>query len=136
MPALPAPSSLVPPHRPPRSGDVLFIGPKASVQFAGSRAIAFRVIRVDDRPTYDGWIWLDGFELNPQGEAFERRKIFVMVEGLLDWEAVRRAAALRRLEQEKAGSAGSVEAAGRRAARGRNSRLPGASAVRRVPVRR
>ncbi len=106
------------------------------MQFAGSRAIVFRVIRPVDRSTYDGWVWLDGFELNPQGEAFERRQIFVMVEGLLDWESLRRAAVLRRLEQERAGSAGSVEAAGRRAVRGRNSRLPGASAVRRVPVQR
>ncbi len=124
---MPVPSAMVPPQRLPRSGDVLFIGPKASVQFAGDRAIVFRVIRVDPRPTYDGWIWLEGFELNPAGDAFARRKIFVMVEGLLDWETMRRAAVLRRLEQDRA--------AARRAGRARNGRSPG-SGVRRVPVPR
>jgi hypothetical protein len=42
----------------------------------------FRVIRVHDWPTYEGWIWLDGYELNATGDAVERRSIFVQVNGL------------------------------------------------------
>lgn len=64
----------------PRSGDVLHITRAASVQFASP--MLFRVIRVHDWPTYDGWIWLDGYELNSAGDAVERRSIFVQVAGL------------------------------------------------------
>jgi hypothetical protein len=52
----------------------------ASVQFAAP--LLFRVIRVHDWPTYEGWIWLDGYELNSAGDAVERRSIFVQVSGL------------------------------------------------------
>jgi hypothetical protein len=64
----------------PRSGDVLEVTRAASVQFA--RPLLFRVIRVHDWPTYDGWVWLDGYELNAAGDAVERRSIFVQVDGL------------------------------------------------------
>lgn len=111
----------VPPHRPPCSRDVLFLGPKASVQFGGDRAIVFRVIRVQQGLCTVGWVWLDGFELNPQGDALERRTVFVQLAGCLDWETVRRAAVLRRLEREGA-------AAVRRAQHARNGRVPGQTA--------
>ena len=65
----------------PRSGDVVRVTRAASVQF--SSPMLFRVIRVHDWPTYDGWVWLDGYELNSIGEATERRSIFVQVDGLL-----------------------------------------------------
>jgi hypothetical protein len=52
----------------------------ASVQFAVP--MLFRVIRVHDWPTYDGWLWLDGYELNAAGDAVERRSIFVQLSGL------------------------------------------------------
>jgi hypothetical protein len=42
----------------------------------------FRVIRVHDWSTYDGWAWLDGYELNSSGDAVDRRSIFVQVGGL------------------------------------------------------
>jgi hypothetical protein len=42
----------------------------------------FRVIRVHDWSTYDGWAWLDGYELNAAGDAVDRRSIFVQVGGL------------------------------------------------------
>jgi hypothetical protein len=42
----------------------------------------FRVIRVHDWQTYDGWAWLDGYQLNSVGDAVERRSIFVQVNGL------------------------------------------------------
>jgi hypothetical protein len=64
----------------PRSGDVLHVTRQASVQFADP--LLFRVIRVHDWPTYDGWVWLDGYELNASGDAVERRSIFVQVNGL------------------------------------------------------
>ncbi|WP_436522476.1 hypothetical protein [Actinoplanes sp. HUAS TT8] len=63
-----------------RSGEVLRVGSAASVQFAVP--ILFRVIRVHDWTTYDGWIWLDGYEINSAGDAVDRRSIFVQVKGL------------------------------------------------------
>jgi hypothetical protein len=42
----------------------------------------FRVIKVLDWPTYDGWIWLEGYELNTAGDAVSRRSIFVQKAGL------------------------------------------------------
>jgi hypothetical protein len=64
----------------PRSGDVLRVTRAASVQFASP--LLFRVIRVHDWSTYDGWCWLDGYELNATGDAVSRRSIFVRVDGL------------------------------------------------------
>jgi hypothetical protein len=66
----------------PRPGDVLRLGREASVQFAGASAIRLRVIHVDDRPTYRGWCWLDGYQLDNSGEAVQRRTIYVQVAGL------------------------------------------------------
>ncbi|MCG5436207.1 hypothetical protein PSH25_006536 [Micromonospora sp. PSH25] len=66
---------------PSREGrDLLIVGRAASVQF--SRPIRFRVIRQLDWITYDGWVWLDGYELDGQGDAVARRSIFVMMAGL------------------------------------------------------
>ena len=67
----------------PRPGDVVRVGAEASVQFAGDRAFLFRVIRVDGRSTYDGWVWLDGYVLGPAGNAERRRRIFVCQDGLV-----------------------------------------------------
>jgi hypothetical protein len=49
----------------------------------------FRVIRVHDWPTYDGWAWLDGYQLDASGDAVERRSIFVQLTGLQPIAAVR-----------------------------------------------
>lgn len=65
-----------------RPGDVVHVGADASVQFSGDRALTFRVIRVDPRVTYDGWIWLDGYVVGPAGNALQRRRIFVRQDGL------------------------------------------------------
>jgi hypothetical protein len=67
----------------PQPGDVLFVGGAASVQFQGDRALTFRVIRVDPRRTYEGWLWIDGYVLDAAGDAVERRVIFVRLEGLV-----------------------------------------------------
>ena len=63
-------------------GDVLHVDGDASVQFQGARSFRFRLIRVDPRSTYDGWIWLEGYVLGPAGNALQRRRIFVRRDGL------------------------------------------------------
>lgn len=67
-------------NRTPRAGEVLHVGPAASVQFAVP--ILFRVIRGLDRSTYEGWIWLRGYELTAGGTAVDQRDIWVQVRGL------------------------------------------------------
>lgn len=67
----------------PCSGDVLQVTRAASVQFV--KPLLFRVIRVHDWPTYDGWVWLDGYELNAAGDAVDRRSIFVQKSGLREF---------------------------------------------------
>ncbi|WFE63193.1 hypothetical protein [Micromonospora sp. WMMD714] len=69
----------------PRSGDVLYVTRAASVQFL--KPITFRVIRVLDWPTYDGWLWLDGYQMNASGDAVSRRSIFVQQAGLTQLRA-------------------------------------------------
>ena len=66
----------------PRSGDIVWICERASVQFAGDSAFWFRVIRLPDWPTYYGWVWLEGYVLDKQGDAALRRTIFVQMAGL------------------------------------------------------
>jgi len=64
----------------PRPGDVLLVTRDASVQFL--EPILFRVIAVSARSAYDGWLWLSGYQLRPDGTATERRDIFVQADGL------------------------------------------------------
>ncbi|GIF11631.1 hypothetical protein FHX34_102143 [Actinoplanes teichomyceticus] len=65
-----------------RTGDVIHVTRAASVQFA-THPILFRVIRVLNWTTYEGWVWLDGYELNAAtGDAVDRRTIFVQPAGL------------------------------------------------------
>ncbi|WP_255609207.1 hypothetical protein [Micromonospora sp. PLK6-60] len=63
-----------------KAGALLRVGKRASVQFV--RPFNFRLIRVLDWVTYDGWIWLDGYQLDDRGDAVARRSIFVMKAGL------------------------------------------------------
>ncbi|MFY1587326.1 hypothetical protein ACN267_22775 [Micromonospora sp. WMMD734] len=61
----------------------MLIDRRASVQFIGDRALWLRVTSVDDRPTYDGWVWLTGYSINrATGEALARREVFVRIAGL------------------------------------------------------
>ncbi|MFY1635088.1 hypothetical protein ACN27F_17745 [Solwaraspora sp. WMMB335] len=70
-------------HTPePKPGDVLVIGRQASVQFADDRGFRFRVISVDRQWTYQGWVWLAGYVINRDGNAVDRREIFVQRRGL------------------------------------------------------
>lgn len=63
-----------------RAGDLLHLTRAASVQFV--RPITFRLIRVLDRPTFDGWLWLDGYQVDKKGDAVARRELFVQEAGL------------------------------------------------------
>nr|WP_232625049.1 hypothetical protein [Micromonospora sagamiensis] len=64
----------------PGAGDLVLVTRAASVQFV--TPIMFRVIRVLDWVTYDGWVWLDGYQLDRKGDAVARRSIFVQPAGL------------------------------------------------------
>jgi hypothetical protein len=66
----------------PKPGDVLHVGNDASVQFSGDRSLLFRVIKVCDRPTYEGWVWLTGYAIDRAGNAVDRREIYVQRAGL------------------------------------------------------
>ncbi|MEV4497786.1 hypothetical protein AB0J84_19095 [Micromonospora arborensis] len=65
-----------------RPGDVLLIGEACSVQFAGDRALRLRLVRVDQRPTYHGWVWLAGYVLDNKGLAIDKREVYVQQAGL------------------------------------------------------
>ncbi|WP_405112677.1 hypothetical protein [Micromonospora sp. NBC_01405] len=64
-----------------KAGDVLHITRACSVQFI--RPIMFRLIKArTDLITYDGWVWLEGYELDAKGDAVARRELFLIKEGL------------------------------------------------------
>ncbi|MEQ4300860.1 hypothetical protein ABNF97_05615 [Plantactinospora sp. B6F1] len=75
----------------PRPGDLLRIDGRASVQFSGDRALVFRVVSVDPKPTYHGWVWLSGYVLDGRGEAVGKREVYVQLAGLRRHTATRRA---------------------------------------------
>ncbi|MFG2060877.1 hypothetical protein ACGFIK_05605 [Micromonospora sp. NPDC048871] len=66
----------------PSPGDLLRIDGRASVQFAGDRALTLRVVSVSDRHAYDGWVWLTGYVLSRRGNATTKREIYVQLAGL------------------------------------------------------
>ncbi|MEU7617563.1 hypothetical protein AB0B27_15950 [Micromonospora rifamycinica] len=62
------------------AGDLLHLTRDASVQF--SRPITVRVIRVrTDWHTYDGWVWIDAYQLDAAGDAVRRRTLYLMPSG-------------------------------------------------------
>ncbi|MFG1678393.1 hypothetical protein [Micromonospora sp. NPDC049282] len=64
-----------------KGGDVLQLTRSASVQFV--RPIIVHVIReIIDRHCYDGWTWIEAYELNAKGEAAAKRELFVQPDGL------------------------------------------------------
>lgn len=67
---------------PPQPGDLLVIDGRASVQFAGDRALLLRVTAVSQTPTYHGWIWLSGYVVDQSGHATDKREIYVQLAGL------------------------------------------------------
>ncbi|WP_233599956.1 hypothetical protein [Micromonospora sp. M71_S20] len=64
------------------TADLFVVDGRASVQFAGDRALTFRVVSVCDQPAYAGWIWLTGYVLGRRGEATAKREIYVQLAGL------------------------------------------------------
>ncbi len=64
-----------------RAGEAIRLDRRASPQFV--RPITVRVIRALDRPTYDGWVWLEGYELNDSGNAVRRRQLYVRFDGVV-----------------------------------------------------
>ncbi|WP_223884258.1 hypothetical protein [Micromonospora craniellae] len=66
----------------PVPGDLLRIDGRASVQFAGDRALTLRVVSTSDRQAYDGWIWLTGYVIDRHGNATAKREIYVQLAGL------------------------------------------------------
>ncbi|WP_433127858.1 hypothetical protein ACQPWW_33900 [Micromonospora sp. CA-240977] len=63
------------------AGDVVLLTTDASVQFL--RPICVRIIReLPERITYDGWVWIEGYELNAAGDARARRELYVRREGV------------------------------------------------------
>ncbi|PZG22314.1 hypothetical protein C1I95_05710 [Micromonospora craterilacus] len=66
--------------RTPRpSPGVYVLTREASPQFL--LPILVRVIRTLDRPTYDGWVWIDCYQLDRHGDATARRSLFLMPAG-------------------------------------------------------
>ncbi|MEU7587898.1 hypothetical protein AB0A95_16550 [Micromonospora sp. NPDC049230] len=64
-----------------RAGDVVHLTTDASVQFL--RPISVRIIReLPERITYDGWVWIEGYELDAAGDARARRELYVRREGV------------------------------------------------------
>ncbi|GIJ75730.1 hypothetical protein SAMN05443287_103642 [Micromonospora phaseoli] len=53
---------------------------EASPQFC--EPIVVRVIRQLDRPTYDGWAWVEVYQLDRHGDATVRRSLFLMPAGM------------------------------------------------------
>lgn len=59
-----------------RAGVLVYVTRKASPQFV--KPILFRLIRVrTEWITYDGWAWLDGYQIDAKGDAVARRLIYV-----------------------------------------------------------
>lgn len=69
-----------PPQVTINGGALLLVDRDASVQFL--TPIMFRVIKELPLSTYEGWVWLDGYQLNAAGDAVQRRSIFVQRHGL------------------------------------------------------
>ncbi|MEU7618884.1 hypothetical protein AB0B27_22700 [Micromonospora rifamycinica] len=67
---------------PPRPGELLIVDRAASVQFAGERALRFRVVSVGEIVPYRAWLWLTGYVLDRHDRAVARREIFVRLDGL------------------------------------------------------
>ncbi|QOC92703.1 hypothetical protein [Micromonospora craniellae] len=62
------------------SPGVYLLTREASPQF--STPVLVRVIRKLDRPTYDGWAWVDVYQLDRHGDATARRALFLKPAGM------------------------------------------------------
>lgn len=65
-----------------KAGQLLELDRAASPQFA-ARTVRLRVVReLTDRPTYHGWLWLAGYELDARGDAIRLRELYVRRAGI------------------------------------------------------
>lgn len=62
-----------------RAGESVRLDRSCSPQLV--RPVVVRVIRVLDRPTYPGWVWMEGYELDASGDALRRRQLFIRQDG-------------------------------------------------------
>ncbi|WP_433535052.1 hypothetical protein ACQPZK_23465 [Micromonospora sp. CA-249363] len=91
-------------ERPMKAGDLVHLTTAASVQFL--RPIVVRVIReLPERHTYDGWVWIEGYQLNAAGDAVARRELYVRRAGVC-WLVL--PAAPAKLAQRRPGCRGPV----------------------------
>ncbi|WFE38776.1 hypothetical protein [Micromonospora sp. WMMD998] len=86
----------------PKVGDLVQVTRAASPQFV--KPIMFRVIRQLEWTTYDGWVWLDGYQLDRHGDAVARRSLFVKPAALV----IQRRPPMRRLTKQHGRSSARV----------------------------
>lgn len=55
-----------------QAGELLWVDRSASVQFV--EPILIRLIRVLDQPTYDGWAWIELYQMDRSGDPIARRE--------------------------------------------------------------
>lgn len=66
----------------PKAGTLLMIDRDASIQFAACPFVA-RMMKPQDWPaTWDGWVWLNVYQLDSSGDALEQRSIYVNLAGM------------------------------------------------------
>nr|WP_256095776.1 hypothetical protein [Micromonospora carbonacea] len=61
---------------------MLLVDGCASPQFGGDRSLMLRLVSVSDQPTYHGWCWVTGYQLDGRGDAVARREVYVLRAGL------------------------------------------------------
>lgn len=66
-----------------RPGRIYHVGADCGVPH-GFRPIHFRVIAVGQESTWAGMAFLEGYELDRHGQGVARRRIYVIVAGLVD----------------------------------------------------
>jgi hypothetical protein len=64
-----------------RAGQVVYIGPDAGAQFIACPMYA-TFIRVVEATGWQGMAWIDVWQLDPNGDAIEKRNLYVIAAGL------------------------------------------------------
>ncbi|GAA3772238.1 hypothetical protein GCM10022379_44640 [Micromonospora maritima] len=63
-----------------KAGDLLHLTRAASPQFI--QPILFRVIKRAQPDAYNGWAWIEGYQLDASGKAVTRREVYVHAAGV------------------------------------------------------
>lgn len=64
-----------------RAGTTVYLGKAAGVPWT-HRPIWLRLIRVEDIPADDGYVWLTGYALDARGRVVERRTALALLAGV------------------------------------------------------